>query len=90
MSNYVGTGVCATDEEREDVLSRARAASRIPVIAFSSGPDLASQAWGAVYRRVHELALAHGLPEIEGYYGMDEDGQFVEAALAGGERVDLC
>lgn len=25
----------------------------------------------------HKLALSHGLPEIEGYYGITEEGEFV-------------
>ena len=25
----------------------------------------------------HKLALAHGLPEIEGYYGINKEGEFL-------------
>ncbi len=77
------TGVKCTEEERKELVSLAEAARRTPVIALSSkaaleGRDLSSQAWDLAKKRCHELALAHGLPEIQGYYGATPEGEFVE------------
>ena len=30
-----------------------------------------------IQKRVNEIALAHGSPEIQGYYGVTQDGEFV-------------
>jgi len=36
-----------------------------------AGPDLASMAWKNAKDRLYKYCLAHGLPEITGYYGID-------------------
>ncbi len=35
-------------------------------------------AWHNVKKQCHEIALSHGLPEITGFYGLSETGEFVE------------
>lgn len=72
------TGVKATEEETEECLKLVIKASTTPMIMthVSGGPS--AWAWEATRKRCHELALAHGLPEIKGYYGMTGDGEFVE------------
>jgi hypothetical protein len=71
------TGVFATPEEKTELLSLLKAAQNTPVILVG-GIDLAGNAVERVRRRTHEIALAHGLPEVEGYYGCDlENGEFV-------------
>lgn len=58
-------GVFATTDERKMLKGLASA----PYVAFSDP-----------LREAHKLALAHGLPEIEGYYGCDlETGEFLSA-----------
>lgn len=74
------TKVFATKEETERCHELAQEARRTPVMTLSSDqPSFSETAWKRVNETVHELALAHGLPEIEGYYGMDTDGEFVTA-----------
>ncbi len=78
------TGIFATEEELNKLKEMAETASRTPVIALSSeqalrGQDFASQAWERVRKECHAAALAHGLPEVTGFYGLTADGEFVEA-----------
>jgi hypothetical protein len=67
------TGVFATSEEKEYLMGLVRKAQKTPVILLFGKHD----AWKRVKEECHKAALAHGLPEIVGYYGMDEDGEFV-------------
>ena len=62
------TKVFATAEEIESL----KATLSRPMIALQHGmPESAQQ-------HAHRLALAHGLPEIQGYYGCDlRTGEFV-------------
>ncbi len=76
------TSVYATEDEMARVSAAALRAASTPVIAFSSRHameegGLSGQAWKSAKVLCHELALAHGLPEIPGYYGMAKDGAFV-------------
>lgn len=78
MNEVRRTGVMATEAERGELIKMVNEASRTPVITLRMGdPDLASRAWERVKVRCHKIALAHGLPEIPGYYGLGEDGEFV-------------
>ena len=62
------TGTRATPEE----VAELKALCGRPMIALQCGPPPDPAV------RCHELALAHGLPEISGYYGIDlRDGEFV-------------
>lgn len=78
------TNVFATETEAKEISDLAVQARNTPVIAFSSamalsGQDCASMAWDIVYKTTHKAALAHGLPEIPGYYGIDlENREFVQ------------
>ncbi len=72
------TGVFATDKERDECQNLAQEASRTPVMTLSSNmPSFSAIAWERVNKTVYTAALAHGLPEIEGYYGMTPNGEFV-------------
>ncbi|KKM06125.1 hypothetical protein LCGC14_1747100 [marine sediment metagenome] len=77
--------IFATKEETERMKKALITARNTPVIAFSSSHalnegGLAGQAHKRVAEDCHALALAHGLPEIEGFYGLDcETGEFVKA-----------
>lgn len=79
------TGVFATEEEMKEITQLHEQARRTPAIAFSSAHALerggcAGEAWDDLMRTVHKHALSHGLPEIQGYYGIDgANREFVEA-----------
>jgi len=75
------TGVFATKEEIKELTKLATQARSTPVIAFSvkgamSG-GMAGNMWKIAQERCHEIALKHGLPEIKGFYGLDQNGEFV-------------
>ena len=78
----VKTGVFATEEETAELMELARIASSTPVIAFGSEHAMrggaSGDAWHRVSHRCHTIALSHGLPEIQGFYGCGEDGEFLE------------
>jgi hypothetical protein len=70
------TGIFATIEETTELKKLADEARQTPVIAFSSAHalergGLSGEAWDLVHHTCHKYALAHGLPEIGGYYGID-------------------
>ena len=78
------TGKFLTDEKtKEHILSLAKIAQNTPVIAFSTEHalkegGLSGQAWNAVHEAIYRAALANGLPEITGYYGLDGgNGEFL-------------
>ncbi len=71
------TGVFATNEERDHLQELLKEAQSTPLILLFGKHDLSGDAWGRVKTECHAAALAHGLPEIPGYYGMDEAGEFV-------------
>ena len=76
------TGVFATPEETKRCSEAANHAAHTPVIAFSSRHaleegGLSGQAWKSAKELCHGFALSHGLPEIEGYYGITRHGEFV-------------
>ncbi len=74
------TGVFATAEELE-ALQRIASGGWKPgdmMIVFSVGEGLRKdQATIDAKIACHTVALKHDLPEIEGYYGVGEDGEFV-------------
>lgn len=64
---YFMTGVFATPEEIKRMLDEQR-----KPMALIGGK------WPEPERLQHEIALAHGLPEIKGFYGCDfRDGEFL-------------
>lgn len=76
------TGKFATKSQIKKLKSMMRRANNTPAIAITSeaalsGRDFASLAWQEVYETCHRMALRHGLKEINGFYGLDEDGEFV-------------
>jgi len=78
-----GTGVFATPDELvelDTIIAEVYAedAATTPVIRPGLGPDWGpSEPWERAVKRCHEMALAHGLAEIEGFYGTTADGEFV-------------
>lgn len=73
----ISTGVFATQEERDRLAGLVAKAQSTPAILLFGKHDLAGDAWKRVKQECHAAALAHGLPEIDGYYGLAEDGEFV-------------
>ena len=64
------TGVFATNEE---IQTMKNACNQPYIMVGGHWPDSPQQV-------AHRLALNHGLPEIEGYYGCDlQTGEFVTA-----------
>ena len=72
-----GTGKFATQEEIEHLQELLKKAQSTPVILLFGKHDLSGDAWKRVNEATYECALKHGLPEIDSYYGMKEDGEFV-------------
>jgi len=71
------TGVKATDEEVAEIVELAQRASLTPMMLIG-GFDASRAAWQRCHERCHAVALAHGLPEIQGFYGLDpEKKEFV-------------
>lgn len=78
----IHTGVKIKPEELKRLKELADRAAHTPVIALSlaeglSGNDWASRAWRNAQEACHALALQYGLPEIPGFYGLTNDGEFV-------------
>lgn len=72
------TGVFATPDE----VSRMKAEFSMPVARIGG-------TWPTPERTMHGLALAHGLPEIKGFYGCDfRDGEFIREKGATDGEVD--
>jgi hypothetical protein len=64
---YFCTGVLATPEE----ITEMKAEYAMPMARIGG-------VWPTPERTVHRIALAHGLPEIKGFYGCDfRDGEFI-------------
>ena len=70
MSKLIGTGVFATKKEAKEI----REAFNLPVISFNGFSSIG----GNPRKLLHTIALSHGLPEIQGYYGIKKDGEFVK------------
>jgi len=76
------TGVFATMEEIDECLKLSDEASKTPVINFGGpeSPSWSETAWKHCQETLHRYALAHGLPEIQGFYGLDGvTGEFLES-----------
>ena len=76
-------GVFATSEETEEVQELAETARRMPVMTTSlaeglAGRDFASTARKRMQDRLQEIAMAHELPDFEGYYGLTQEGEFIK------------
>jgi len=76
------TGVKATKDELED-LQRLSGRGWRPgdVMIVTSVMEGITKDQATVDARItcHQLALSHGLPEIQGYYGITNDGEFVRS-----------
>ena len=81
MRNLTMTGIQASPDEHAELRALVHEARSTPVILLG-GADMSHLAWDRVSKRCHELALAHGLPEITGYYGITSSGEFAETTHA--------
>ncbi len=74
------TGVKATRKDFEKLQNLARKGwtPGETMIVFSVGEGIRKdQGTVNAQQACHKLALDYGLPEIAGYYGIDNDGEFV-------------
>ena len=78
------TGVFASTEEIEFLTKKATIARNTPAFGLSSeqvlsGKDFASMAHMDASQACHKIALNHGLPEVNGWYGIDlKTGEFLK------------
>lgn len=67
--------VFANESEHQQIVAALSVAQTTPVIALISAHAMrggfAGDAWESLHKLVHRIAMEHGLPEIEGYYGYD-------------------
>lgn len=76
------TGFHASPEEWEDILNLVKQGWQPgETVIVSSIMQGITKDQKTLDARItcHKLALAHGLPEIDGYYGLSNDGEFVRA-----------
>jgi len=76
----IKTGVFVTKEELQDLKNLvARGWRPGDMMIVSSVMEGITRDKATVDAKIvcHKLALAHGLPEIPGYYGITQDGEFV-------------
>ncbi len=76
------TGVFATQEEFDDLLNLARRGWMDGDVVIVSSVMVGIRKDIATIdakTACHKVALAHGLPEIQGYYGIDKNREFVSA-----------
>lgn len=79
--SIIKTGIKATEEDFEKLkqLVRRGWSPGQPMIVFSVGEGIRKDAATVdAAKMCHQLALDYGLPEITGYYGIDEEGEFVK------------
>ena len=75
-----GTGIFANKEDLGKLTSLARKGwmSGETMFVFSVGEGIRKdQGTVDAKKACHQLALDYGLPEIKGYYGVTNDGEFV-------------
>lgn len=78
MLSRLNTGVQCTPEELLELEGLAEEAQKVTPADLSAGPiPYPDETWKKVGERVNEIAALHGLPEIQGFYGVDPQGQFV-------------
>ena len=74
------TGVFATAEELQDLTNLANRGWRdgdVVIVTSIMEGIRKDDATIDARKACHKLALAHGLPEIDGYYGINTKGEFV-------------
>lgn len=74
--DLIYTGVHATPDELRKLTKLVEKARNTPVMLVGT-VDLAGNAQQRMLEACHAAALAHGLPEIPGFYGITPEGEFV-------------
>ena len=75
------TGIKCTQEDLDKLVNLVRKGwqHNETMIVFSVGEGIKKdQATVDAVKVCHQLALDYGLPEITGYYGITNDGEFVK------------
>ena len=71
------TGIYATEAEIEEVKNIVARAQICGMTAARFGPQRHDDLMREASVKAHAIALKHGLPEVQGFYGLDATGQFV-------------
>jgi hypothetical protein len=75
------TGIWATAEQQQKILEAIQTSEKFLDLAKDLSPQLAGDARREARTRllkvVHEAGLESGLPDFDGFYGIDAFGQFV-------------
>ena len=77
------TGIWATPDQRRTILEAIQTAERFIDLAKQASvgdADAHKEARRRVLEIVHQAALENGLPDFDGFYGIDQNGQFVRGA----------
>jgi len=73
------TGIFLNETELKNVTEKTARVCLAGMTSARFGPAHADNLWNELHTEIHALALSKGLPEIEGYYGVSNDGEFVTA-----------
>lgn len=77
MTQFKGTGVFATAEQCQKILTQITIYNNTPDLAFSSAHaihgGLKECAKEMVHSLIDEMAIYNGLPEWEGHYGFNPE-----------------
>jgi len=72
----IRTGVFATDAQLQRLQDLAQQAHETPIMTVG-GYTKHDEAWKRAKQACHKAALENGLPDIQGQYGLDINGEFV-------------
>lgn len=77
---YNKTGIYATKEEFDDLINLTQKGWQhgdIMIVTSVMEGIVKDQRTVDAKKACHKLALSHGLPEIQGYYGIDKSMEFI-------------
>ena len=72
------TGVYATEEEYAELVRLHTEACDTPIMLVAE-VNLSEWAWNRFHERIQALAMEHGLPDADGYYGIGLNREFIAA-----------
>lgn len=80
MNGIKQTGIFATEEELKGIMLMAQRGwmpGEPLFVLCGSEWETKGNATHSAKEYCHAIALSHGLPEIEGFYGIDKSGEFI-------------
>jgi hypothetical protein len=81
------TGVFLSDEEFDEVQELNIAARNTPAIWLGGSMDWATKARQLMQERLNEIAMSHGLPDKQDFYGLDLNGEVIDCRFLKGKGV---